>query len=85
MYHKLFLMQKKLFVSEHLKCVCRFGNFVFTVVRDMVIPNCVWKAGQVASAVRTTAISCLWALLEGSALRKEKVSTFYLVAIFSVN
>ena len=51
----------------------------------MVIPNCVWKAGRVASAVRTTAISCLWALLEGSALSKEKVSTFCLVVIFSVN
>ena len=51
----------------------------------MVIPNCVWKAGRVASAVRTTAISCLWALLEGSALSKEKVCIFYLVVIFTVN
>ena len=51
----------------------KFGEFVVTVVRDMIIPNCVWKAGRVAKAIRTTAVSCLWALLQGGALNKDRV------------
>ena len=43
------------------------------VVRDMVVPNCVWKAGRVATAIRTTAVSCLWALLQSGVLNKDKV------------
>ena len=70
-------------VKQHNSFDCRFGNFVVTVVRDMIIPNCVWKAGRVASAIRTTAISCLWALLEGSALSREKV-WFIFVSVNSV-
>ncbi|XP_013406264.1 dynein assembly factor 5, axonemal [Lingula anatina] len=53
----------------------RFGDFAVTVVKDMVIPNCVWKAGRIASAVRKTAVSCLWALLKSGVLPKEKVVT----------
>ena len=57
----------------------RFDSFVVTVVRDMIIPNCVWKAGRVASAVRTTAVSCLWALLQSSVLSKEKVRFHFML------
>ncbi|CAL1545836.1 unnamed protein product [Lymnaea stagnalis] len=54
--------------SEH-----RFEEFATTVVRDMILPNCVWKAGRTAGAIRTTAISCMWALLQSGVLTKEKL------------
>ena len=50
-----------------------FGEFAVTVARDMILPNCVWKAGRTASAIRATAISCMWALLQSGVLTKEKV------------
>ena len=54
--------------SEH-----HFGEFAVIVARDMILPNCVWKAGRTASAIRATAISCMWALLQSGVLTKEKV------------
>ena len=52
----------------------KFSDFAEIVLRDMIIPNCVWHAGRVAAAIRTTAVSCAWALLQSGALTKEKVS-----------
>ena len=51
----------------------KFSHFAEIVLRDMIIPNCVWRAGRVAGAIRTTAVSCAWALLQSGALTKEKV------------
>ncbi|XP_060561943.1 dynein axonemal assembly factor 5-like [Ruditapes philippinarum] len=51
----------------------KFADFAEIVVRDMILPNCVWKAGRVASAIRTTAVSCAWALLQSGVLTKEKL------------
>lgn len=53
----------------------KFANFAENVVRDMILPNCVWKAGRVAAAIRTTAVSCAWALLQSRVLTREKVCT----------
>lgn len=53
----------------------RFDDFAVTVVKDMILPNCVWKAGRTAGAIRTTAVSCLWALLKSGVLTTEKLIT----------
>lgn len=50
--------------GETLNSRHRFAQFAVVVVRDMVLPNLVWKAGRTSAAIRTTAVSCLWALLE---------------------
>ena len=55
----------------------RFSDFAVVVIKDMIIPNCVWKAGRVAGAIRTTAVSCMWALLQSGILLKEKVHFHY--------
>ena len=55
----------------------RFSDFAVVVIKDMIIPNCVWKAGRVAGAIRTTAVSCMWALLQSGILLKEKVYFYY--------
>lgn len=51
----------------------KFADFAEIVVRDMILPNCVWHAGRVAAAIRTTAVSCAWALLQSGALTLDKV------------
>ena len=51
----------------------RFSGFAATVVRQAVLPNCVWRAGRTAGAIRTTAVSCLWALLQSDVLDREQV------------
>nr|XP_019957328.1 PREDICTED: dynein assembly factor 5, axonemal [Paralichthys olivaceus] len=35
---------------------------------DILLPNLVWRAGRIAAAVRTSALSCLLALLHGGAI-----------------
>ncbi|XP_070579266.1 dynein axonemal assembly factor 5-like [Ptychodera flava] len=52
----------------------KFGDFVIVVVKDMIIPNCVWYAGRTAAAVRTIAVSCLWALFQSGLLTEEKLN-----------
>ena len=55
----------------------RFGEFAQSFVRDIILPNCVWRAGRTAGAIRTTAVSCLWALLQSGVLTKERVGQFF--------
>lgn len=50
-----------------------FGEYGVTVVEKMILPNCTWRAGRVAGAIRTTAVSCLWALLQSGVLTKQRV------------
>jgi len=37
---------------------------VITLIRECILPNCVWQAGRVAAAVRSASMSFLWALLQ---------------------
>ncbi|XP_041473460.1 dynein assembly factor 5, axonemal-like [Lytechinus variegatus] len=53
----------------------RFRDFSLTVVRTMVLPNCVWHAGRTATAIRTTAVSCLWALLQSEMLTAKQLDS----------
>ena len=53
---------------------CRFGEFSVILVKDMILPNCVWKAGRTAAAIRTTAVSCLWSLLKNQTISQDQVS-----------
>ncbi|XP_072168625.1 dynein axonemal assembly factor 5-like [Diadema setosum] len=53
----------------------RFRDFSLAVVRNMVLPNCVWHAGRTATAIRTTAVSCLWALLQSGLLDAQQLNS----------
>ena len=55
-----------------------FGHFAQSFVKDLILPNCVWRAGRTAAAIRTIAVSCLWALLQSGVLTKEKVGWWWL-------
>lgn len=54
----------------------RFGDYGASILKDIILPNCVWRAGRTAGAIRTTAVSCLWALLQSGVLVKENVKFF---------
>ena len=61
---------------------CRLGEFVVMVVRDMILPNCVWHAGRTAAAVRKAAVACLWALMRTPQLfTTQQVSSFILLLV----
>jgi len=43
------------------------------IVRDMILPNCVWHAGRTAAAVRKAAVACLWALIRTPTITNQQV------------
>lgn len=51
----------------------RFGDESESFLRDVLLPNLVWQAGRTAAAVRTSALSCLLALLHGGAITPGQV------------
>ncbi|EGD79070.1 hypothetical protein PTSG_02038 [Salpingoeca rosetta] len=48
-----------------------FGRYVVPVVNDIICPNLVWRAGEKAAALRTAAMSCLWAMVHGDLIAFE--------------
>lgn len=78
------LSQLLMNAKETLDSQGKFGDISVIVVRDIVIPNMVWQAGRIASAIRTSAVSCMWALLQSGVLDKEKVWKFFNVSDFTV-
>jgi len=49
-------------------CVVRLSEFAVMIVRDMVLPNCVWRAGRTAAAIRKAAVACLWTVVRSHRL-----------------
>ncbi|XP_030157437.1 dynein assembly factor 5, axonemal isoform X1 [Lynx canadensis] len=41
-----------------------FHHYLDTVTKDILVPNLQWHAGKTAAAIRTAAVSCLWALIK---------------------
>ena len=74
---KLFSLLSRLMMNSEktLNSHEKFSEFAAVVITDMVLPNCVWKAGRTAGAIRTTAVACLWALLHSGVLTDQIVSS----------
>ncbi|PIK45499.1 putative dynein assembly factor 5, axonemal [Apostichopus japonicus] len=72
---KLFSLLAQLLVnaSETLDSQHQFNALVPVVVLEMILPNCVWCGGRTAAAVRTTAVSCLWALLKSGLISADQL------------
>lgn len=69
-----FTLLSKLLLSldQTLNSSEKFGSdYVKIVVCDMIAPNLVWKAGRTAGAIRTVAMSSLWALVRSGAIECE--------------
>lgn len=53
----------------------RFHDDSERFLSDILLPNLVWRAGRTAAAVRTSALSCLLAVLHGGAITPGQVFT----------
>uniref|UniRef100_S4RX24 Dynein axonemal assembly factor 5 n=1 Tax=Petromyzon marinus TaxID=7757 RepID=S4RX24_PETMA len=73
---KVFAVLSKLLLNaqETVNSQGQFAGFLQELVREMIVPNLVWHAGRTAAAIRTTAVSCLWALLHGGMVTPEQAS-----------
>lgn len=59
-------------LDQTLNSSKHFGSdYVKIVVCDMIAPNLVWTAGRTAGAIRTVAMSSLWALVRSGAIGSE--------------
>ncbi|NXX80586.1 DAAF5 factor, partial [Urocolius indicus] len=65
------LLQK---ASETVNSQGLFPSYLETVIKDILAPNLQWHAGRTAAAIRTTAVSCLWALVHCEMLSPEEIS-----------
>ena len=48
-------------------------GYLDTLVQDIFVPNLQWHAGRTAAAIRTAAVSCLWALVSSGVLSDRQV------------
>ncbi|XP_036095862.1 dynein assembly factor 5, axonemal [Molossus molossus] len=51
----------------------QFHCYLDTVIKDILVPNLQWHAGRTAAAIRTAAVSCLWALSSSEVLSATQV------------
>ncbi|XP_074742673.1 dynein axonemal assembly factor 5 isoform X2 [Strix uralensis] len=66
------LLQK---ASETVNSQGLFPSYLETVIKDILAPNLQWHAGRTAAAIRTTAVSCLWALIHCEMLSPKEILT----------
>ncbi|CAN0214737.1 unnamed protein product [Lampetra fluviatilis] len=73
---KVFAVLSKLLLNaqETVNSQGQFAGFLQELIKAMIVPNLVWHAGRTAAAIRTTAVSCLWALLHGGMVTPEQAS-----------
>nr|XP_006637054.1 PREDICTED: dynein assembly factor 5, axonemal [Lepisosteus oculatus] len=76
---KLFTMLSRLLLnaSETVDSRGEFSSYLDSFLRDILIPNLLWHAGRTPAAIRTTAISCLWALLYSGTLSGARMMTVH--------
>ncbi|KAF6280593.1 dynein axonemal assembly factor 5 [Rhinolophus ferrumequinum] len=59
--------------KETLDSQGQFHSYLDTVIKDILVPNLQWHAGRTAAAIRTAAVSCLWALLSSEVLSATQI------------
>lgn len=51
--------------------------FCIRLLKDAILPNCVWQAGRVSAAARAASMSCFWALLQGKVITSEHINEVF--------
>ncbi|XP_032183582.1 dynein assembly factor 5, axonemal isoform X2 [Mustela erminea] len=51
----------------------QFHHYLNTVTKDILVPSLQWHAGKTAAAIRTAAVSCLWALISSDILSEKQM------------
>lgn len=54
-----------------------FQPFSVRLLKEAILPNCVWQAGRVSAAVRSASMSCFWALLQGQITTAEHINELF--------
>lgn len=72
---RCYLQNESLPLLTTVSCVDyrQFCVYLDTVVKDILMPNLQWRAGKTAAAIRTAAVSCLWALTSSDILSTKQV------------
>ncbi|XP_009688412.2 dynein axonemal assembly factor 5 [Struthio camelus] len=72
---KLFTLLSQLLqkANETVNSQGQFLSYLETVIKDILAPNLQWHAGRTAAAIRTTAVSCLWALIHCEMLSPKEI------------
>ncbi|XP_078521034.1 dynein axonemal assembly factor 5 [Lissotriton helveticus] len=72
---KIFTVLSKLLLNANKTVNSRgqFQLYLETMVQDILVPNLQWHAGRTSAAIRTTAVSCLWALLQSEVLSSQQI------------
>uniref|UniRef100_A0A8C7KNR7 Dynein axonemal assembly factor 5 n=1 Tax=Oncorhynchus kisutch TaxID=8019 RepID=A0A8C7KNR7_ONCKI len=74
--HIFTMLSKLLLDATHtLDSQGRFCEHLDVFLLELLLPNLVWKAGRTAAAIRTSALCCLLALLQGGAIPPSQVNT----------
>ncbi|XP_049644535.1 dynein axonemal assembly factor 5 [Suncus etruscus] len=71
----LALLGRLLQHPENLDSQGHFHSHVDSIVTEMLIPNLQWHAGRTAAAIRTAAVTCVWALVSSQALSGPQVES----------
>merc|ERR1719427_737146 len=56
-------------MNEQLRDELR--GYAVTLIKEVVLPNCVWVAGRTAAAIRAIAVSFLWAVLQSGVVTTD--------------
>uniref|UniRef100_A0A8C3TCU0 Dynein axonemal assembly factor 5 n=1 Tax=Chelydra serpentina TaxID=8475 RepID=A0A8C3TCU0_CHESE len=64
------LLQK---ANETINSQGQFLSYLEIVIKEILAPNLQWRAGRTAAAIRTTAVSCLWALIYSEMLSPKEI------------
>ncbi|XP_037362644.1 dynein axonemal assembly factor 5 [Talpa occidentalis] len=67
------LSQVLLQAKETVDSQGQFHSYLDTVIKDILVPNLQWHAGRTAAAIRTAAVSCLWALISSEVLSAQQI------------
>ncbi|XP_074867131.1 dynein axonemal assembly factor 5 isoform X2 [Carettochelys insculpta] len=73
---KLFMILSQLLqkANDTINSQGQFLSYLEIVIKDILAPNLQWHAGRTAAAIRTTAVSCLWALIYSEMLSPKENS-----------
>ncbi|XP_057317290.1 dynein axonemal assembly factor 5-like isoform X2 [Hydractinia symbiolongicarpus] len=79
MRQKMFTLMSQLVVnSSNDACVrTMYQKYTIGMIKQAILPNCVWKAGRTAAAIRAVAISFLWALLQSGVVTDDHLRECY--------
>ncbi|XP_044931137.1 dynein axonemal assembly factor 5 isoform X1 [Mustela putorius furo] len=67
------LSQVLLSAQETVNSQGQFHHYLDTVTKDILVPSLQWHAGKTAAAIRTAAVSCLWALISSDILSEKQM------------